>query len=369
MTLLTRSGPVSLTTRPSDGQALGESAAASLPQIPSLMTPPTRVGAGILGIGSHVPDRILTNADLEKLVETSDEWIITRTGISERRIIGENQATSDLAVEAARRALEHAGLAAADIELIIVATITPDMPVPAVSNIVQDRIGATRAAAFDLGAGCSGFIYGLATGAQFIQSGLYRHILVIGADALSRMVNWKDRSTCVLFGDGAGAAVLGPVAPGEGMLSFDLGSDGSGAEMLCVEAGGSRLPATEETVAQMQHTIRMNGSEVFKFAVRAIEESTLRALERAGMTTSDIDCFIAHQANIRILDAAAKRLDLPPERVFNNVHKYGNTSAASVPIAMVEALAEGRFKTSDTLALVGFGAGLSWASTIMTWTR
>jgi 3-oxoacyl-[acyl-carrier-protein] synthase-3 len=326
-------------------------------------------GAGILGIGSDVPERVLTNADLEKLVETSDEWIMTRTGISERRILDEGQATSDLAVAAARRALAHAGVAPGEVDLVIVATITPDMPFPAVSNLVQDRIGAARAAAFDLGAGCSGFIYGLVTGAQFIQTGLYRHVLVIGADALSRVVNWQDRSTCVLFGDGAGAALLGPVAPGEGLLSFDLGSDGSGAELLCVEAGGSRLPATAETVARMQHTIRMNGSEVFKFAVRAIEESTRRALNRAGLTAADIDCFIAHQANIRILDAAAKRLELPPERVFNNVHRYGNTSAASVPIAMVEALAEGRFRSGDTLALVGFGAGLSWASTILTWTR
>jgi 3-oxoacyl-[acyl-carrier-protein] synthase-3 len=329
----------------------------------------TLLGAGIYGIGAYVPDRVLTNADLAKLVETSDEWIVTRTGISQRRIIGEGQATSDMAIEAARRALEHAGVAATDLDLVIVATITPDMPFPAVSNLVQDRIGATRAAAFDLGAGCSGFIYGLATAAQFIQTGLYQNVLVVGADALSTMVNWRDRSTCVLFGDGAGAAVLGPVDPGQGLLSFDLGSDGSGAELLCVEAGGSRLPTTAETVAQLQHTIRMNGSEVFKFAVRAIEESTLRALEAAGLTTEDIDCFIAHQANIRILDAAAKRLGLPAGRVFNNVHRYGNTSAASVPIAMVEALAEGRFRAGDTLALVGFGAGLSWASTIVTWTR
>jgi 3-oxoacyl-[acyl-carrier-protein] synthase III len=335
---------------------------------PRSITPSQVLGAGIYGIGSYVPDRVMTNADLEKLVETSDEWIITRTGISERRIVAEGQATSDLAIEAAQRALNHAGVAANELDLVIVATITPDMPFPAVSNIVQDRIGATRAAAFDLGAGCSGFIYGLATGAQFIQTGLYRHVLVVGADALSRMVDWSDRSTCVLFGDGAGAAVLGPVAPGEGMLSFDLGSDGSGAGMLCVEAGGSRLPASAETVAQRLHTIRMSGSEVFKFAVRAIEESTLRALDRAGLTIADIDCFIAHQANIRILDAAARRLDLPAERVFNNVHRYGNTSAASVPIAMAEALEERRFGTGDTLALVGFGAGLSWASTIMTWT-
>jgi 3-oxoacyl-[acyl-carrier-protein] synthase III len=335
----------------------------------SLISHPSPLAAGIYGIGAYVPEAILTNADLEQRVDTSDEWILTRTGIAERRIVAPGQATSDLATEAARRALDHAGVAAADLDLVIVGTITPDMPFPAVSNLVQDRIGASRAAAFDLGAGCSGFIYGLATGAQFIASGLYRYVLVVGADALSRMVNWEDRSTCVLFGDGAGAAVLGPVPRGSGLLSFDLGSDGSGAELLCVEAGGSRLPATRETVEKRQHTIRMNGSEVFKFAVRIIEESTRRALDRAGLSTADIDCFIAHQANIRILDAAAKRLDLSTERVFNNVSKYGNTSAASVPIAMVEAFSEGRFQEGDTLALVGFGTGLSWASTIMTWTR
>ena len=334
-----------------------------------LITSSVALSAGIYGIGAAVPERVLTNADLEKRVETSDEWIVSRTGISERRIVAEGQATSDLAGEAARRALDHAGVAAGDLDLVIVATITPDMPFPGVSNLVQDRLGARRAAAFDLAAGCSGFIYGLATGAQFIASGLFHRVLVIGADSLSRMVNWNDRSTCVLFGDGAGAAVLGPVPEGSGLLSFDLGSDGAGAELLCVEAGGSRLPATRETVARMQHTIRMNGTEVFKFAVRIIEESTRRALDRAGLTTADIDCFIAHQANIRILDAAAKRLDLPAERVFNNVHKYGNTSAASVPLAMVEALSAGRFKEGDTLALVGFGTGLSWASTILTWTR
>ncbi len=335
----------------------------------SLIPLPSSLAAGIYGIGAAVPERVLTNADLEQRVETSDEWIVSRTGISERRIVAEGQATSDLAGEAARRALDHAGVAAGDLDLVIVATITPAMPFPGVSNLGQDRLGARRAAAFDLAAGCSGFIYGLATGAQFIASGLFHRVLVIGADSLSRMVNWNDRSTCVLFGDGAGAAVLGPVPEGSGLLSFDLGSDGAGAELLCVEAGGSRLPATRETVARMQHTIRMNGTEVFKFAVRIIEESTRRALDRAGLTTADIDCFIAHQANIRILDAAAKRLDLPAERVFNNVHKYGNTSAASVPLAMVEALSAGRFKEGDTLALVGFGTGLSWASTILTWTR
>jgi 3-oxoacyl-[acyl-carrier-protein] synthase-3 len=371
MTLSLKSAPAPpVPGRTRSWPAMSASEAAALSH-PSLVTRHSSLplSAGIYGIGSCVPDRVLTNADLERMVETSDEWILTRTGISERRIVAPGEATSDLATTAGRRALEHAGLTPADLDLIIVATITPDMPFPAVSNLVQDRLGASRAAAFDLGAACSGFIYGLATAKQFIATGFYRHVLVIGADALSSVVNWSDRSTCVLFGDGAGAAVLGPVPDGSGLLAFDLGSDGSGAELLCVEAGGSRLPASAETVANLQHTIRMNGTEVFKFAVRVMEESTLRALAQAGMTTDDVDCFIAHQANIRILDAASKRLGLPAERVFNNVHRYGNTSAASVPIAMVEALAEGRFGNGDTLALVGFGAGLSWASTIMTWTR
>lgn len=324
-------------------------------------------GAGIAGVGACLPERVLTNFDLEKIVETSDEWIVTRTGISERRIVAEEEATSDLAIGAARAALAQAGVDARDVDLVIVGTITPDVPFPAVASLVQDRIGATRAGAFDLSAGCSGFVYGLATGAQFIQGGVYDNVLVIGADVISRILNWQDRSTCVLFGDGAGAALLRPAEPGEGLLSFDLGSDGSGAELLCVEAGGTRLPASQETVAKMQHTVKMAGSEVFKFAVRAIEESTRRALARAQLEVVDIDCFIAHQANARIIEAAARRLELLPERVFMNVDRYGNTSAASIPIALAEAVGTGRVRSGDTLALVGFGAGLSWASAILNW--
>jgi 3-oxoacyl-[acyl-carrier-protein] synthase-3 len=324
-------------------------------------------GAGIAGVGACLPERVLTNFDLEKIVETSDEWIVTRTGISERRIVAEEEATSDLAIGAARAALAQAGVDARDVDLVIVGTITPDVPFPAVASLVQDRIGATHAGAFDLSAGCSGFVYGLATGAQFIQGGVYDNVLVIGADVISRILNWQDRSTCVLFGDGAGAALLRPAEPGEGLLSFDLGSDGSGAELLCVEAGGTRLPASQETVAKMQHTVKMAGSEVFKFAVRAIEESTRRALARAQLEVVDIDCFIAHQANARIIEAAARRLELPPERVFMNVDRYGNTSAASIPIALAEAVGTGRVRSGDTLALVGFGAGLSWASAILNW--
>jgi 3-oxoacyl-[acyl-carrier-protein] synthase-3 len=324
--------------------------------------------AGILGLGCYVPERVLTNSDLEQMVDTSDEWIVTRTGISERRIAAKDEATSDLATAAAQRALEDAGISGQDIDLVIVATVTPDHAFPATASIVQERIGARGAAAFDLGAGCSGFIYALATGAQFVRSGLYRYVLVVGAETISRITNWKDRATCVLFGDGAGAAVLGPVGDGEGFLAFDLGSDGSGAELLVVDAGGSREPATPQSVELNRHTIRMVGSEVFKFAVRVIEDSTRRSLALAGLGVEDIDCFVAHQANIRIIDAATKRLELPADRVFNNVARYGNTSAASIPIALDEARREGRFGPGDTLALVGFGAGLAWASCVLTWT-
>jgi len=335
-----------------------------------LVLPASRVRtAGILGLGCHVPERVLTNSDLERMVETSDEWIVSRTGISERRIAAPTEATSDLAVQAARRAMADAGLSGEDLDLIIVATITGDYPFPATANLVQHALGARRAGAFDLSAGCAGFIYGLAVAAQFIEAGLYQRVLVVGAEIISRFVDWKDRSTCVLFGDGAGAAVLGPVADGEGFLSFDLGSDGGGAEMLLVDSGGSRNPTSAETVAGDRHSIRMVGSEVYKFAVRVIDESTRRSLDRAGLTVDDIDCFVAHQANIRIIDAATKRLRLDESRVFNNVHRYGNTSAASIPLALEDARSQGRLRAGDTVALVGFGAGLSWASCILNWSQ
>lgn len=324
--------------------------------------------AGMIGLGSYVPERILTNADLEAIVETSSEWIVTRTGILERRIADPAQMCSDLATRAAERALYDAGLEGGEIDLVIVATVTGDYPFPSTSSIVQDRIGAIRAGAFDLAAGCSGFIYALATGAQFIQSGLYRNVLVVGAEILSRIVNWRDRATCVLFGDGAGAAVLSPVEEGDGILSFDLGSDGSGAGLLVVEAGGWGHPLTTGDEEELHQSIQMAGSEVFKFAVRVIEDSTMRALDRAGLTPADIDCFVPHQANSRIIDAAAKRLGLDERRVFSNVQRYGNTSAASIPLAMDEARQQGEFQPGDTLALVGFGAGLTWASCIMNWT-
>jgi 3-oxoacyl-[acyl-carrier-protein] synthase-3 len=324
--------------------------------------------AGILGVGSFVPARVLTNRDLETMVETSHDWIVSRTGIVERRIADPEETTSAMACKAAERALADAGLPAADLDLVIVATVTGDALFPATASIVQDALGAKRAAAFDLAAGCSGFIYGLATGAQFIRTGLYRNVLVIGAEILSRIVNWRDRGTCVLFGDGAGAAVLGPAAEGEGFLSFDLGSDGSGAGLLAVEAGGWGHPLATGTEAELRHSIRMSGPDVFKFAIRILEESALRALEAAGLTPGDVDCLVAHQANIRIIDVAARRLGLDESRVFNNVHRYGNTSAASIPIALDEARREGHLHPGDTVLLVGFGAGLSWGSCVVNWT-
>jgi 3-oxoacyl-[acyl-carrier-protein] synthase III len=349
-------------------ESLTRSAPRLLPE-PVLVTngAPGMKRAGILGLGSYVPERILSNLDLEEMVETSDDWIVTRTGIRERRIAHPEETTSDLASRAAAHALEDAGLKGMDIDLVIVATITADYLFPATASIVQDRIGADRAGAFDLGAGCSGFIYAMAVGSQFIQTGLYRNVLIVGAEILSRIVNWRDRATCVLFGDGAGAAVLGPVGEGEGILSFDLGSDGSGAELLMVDCPGWGHPLTTGSDAELSRTIRMAGGEVFKWAVQVIEQTTLKSLESAGLDIKAIDCLVPHQANIRIIDAAAKRLRLPKAKIFSNVDRYGNTSGASIPLALDEARAAGRIHPGDTLSLVGFGAGLTWASCVMKW--
>lgn len=331
------------------------------------MVPQSR-GATIIGIGSYAPQKVLTNFDLEKIVDTTDEWIVTRSGIRERHIAEEGIATSDMAVEAANRALDCAGLSAEKIDLVICATITGDMPFPATSCLVQNRIGATNAAAFDLQAGCSGWVYALSTASQFVKTGAYEHVLVIGADILSRFTDWTDRSTCVLFGDAAGAVVLGPSDPGTGVLSTHLGADGSRGELLKIDAGGSRLPTTEETVQNHQHYIRMEGREVFKFAVRIMGEASIKVLESCGLTPEDVDLFIPHQANTRIIDAAASRLNLPAEKVFVNVQNYGNTSAASIPLAMDEAYRAGKIKEGDVIVVVGFGAGLTWAAGVLKWT-
>ncbi|MFZ7104503.1 MAG: beta-ketoacyl-ACP synthase III [Peptococcaceae bacterium] len=322
---------------------------------------------GILGTGSYVPERIITNKDLEKIIDTTDEWIVTRTGISERRNAEEKMATSDMSIIAAERALAAAGTKAEELDLVIVATITPDMFFPATACIVQEKIGAKKAAAFDLSAACTGFIYGLSVAAQFIASGMYQKILVVGAEKLSSILNPGDRSTFVIFGDGAGAAVLGPVEEGSGFLSFELGSDGSGAGLLYLEAGGSRLPASWETVEGGKHYLVMHGNDVFKFAVRMMDDAAMKALAKAGLTTDEIDYLIPHQANIRIVDAATKRLKLSTEKVYVNLDKYGNMSGASIPVALDEAVRKGRIKNGDVIVLVGFGAGLTWGSSVIRW--
>ncbi len=324
-------------------------------------------GVGIIGIGSYAPEKIVTNKDLEKIVETSDEWIVSRTGIKQRHIVEPGVATSSLAALAAERALLDAGVTADEIDLIIVATATPDMLFPSTACLVQDKIKASKAAAFDLSAGCSGFAYGLVTGSQFIKTGLYKKILVIGAETLSTILDWNDRNTCVLFGDGAGAVVLGEVPAGYGILGVELGADGSGGDLLKMPAGGSRIPATNESVGQRLHYIQMSGNDVFKFAVKVMGEAAIKALENSGLSHEDVDCLIPHQANIRIIQSAAKRLKLPMEKVVINVDNYGNTSAASIPLAMDEAMKNGRLKNDDIVVLVGFGAGLTWASCVIKW--
>ncbi len=324
-------------------------------------------GVGIIGIGSYAPEKIVTNKDLEKIVETSDEWIFSRTGIKQRHIVEPGVATSSLAALAAERALLDAGVTADEIDLIIVATATPDMLFPSTACLVQDKIKASKAAAFDLSAGCSGFAYGLVTGSQFIKSGLYKKILVIGAETLSTILDWNDRNTCVLFGDGAGAVVLGEVPAGYGILGVELGADGSGGDLLKMPAGGSRIPATNESIGQRLHYLQMSGNDVFKFAVKVMGEAAIKALENSGLSHTDVDCLIPHQANIRIIQSAAKRLKLPMEKVVINVDNYGNTSAASIPLAMDEAMKNGRLKNDDIVVLVGFGAGLTWASCVIKW--
>lgn len=323
--------------------------------------------AGILGLGAGIPAGILTNADLEKMVDTSDEWIRTRSGIVERRIAPPGMTASDLAMVAAEEALADAGIKGADLDLIVVATISTDMIFPSTSCLLQDRLGAKKAAAYDLSAGCSGFIYGLAQASQSIATGFCRYVLVVGVELLSRITDYTDRSTCVLFGDGAGAAVLGPVPVGTGFLAHYLGSDGSGAEQLMLPAGGSRYPASHATLANRMHYLKMNGNEVFKFAIRIMPEAAEEVLRRAGLTKDDIDLFLPHQANIRIIESAAKRLDLPMDRVYVNVDRYGNTSAASIPIALTELNRAGRLKKGNRLLLVGFGAGLTWGASVLVW--
>ncbi len=324
----------------------------------------------ILGTGYDVPEGVLSNNDLEKMVQTSDDWITSRTGISYRRIAGSGTATSDLAYQASKAALVEAGIAAQELDLIIVATMTPDMPMPATACLLQHLLGANRAAAFDLNAACTGFIYALATAESFLLSNnKYHHILVVGAEVLSRVVDYKDRNTCVLFGDGAGAIVLGKGEGNNGILAAYISADGEGSGLLNIPAGGSRYPASKETLARRMHYMQMQGSEVFKFAIKSIPECVDRVLKEADLCTEDVDYIVMHQANLRILQAAAKRLNMSWEKVLVNIDQYGNISAASIPLVLAEAVDENKIKAGDLLLLVGFGAGLTMGAALVRWGR
>jgi 3-oxoacyl-[acyl-carrier-protein] synthase III len=324
------------------------------------------VAAEIVGLGTAVPPNVLTNADLEQLVDTNDQWITERTGIKERRIAGPGESTGSLGRMAARRALAVAGLEPDDIDLLVVATASPDHPLPSASCILQLELGLTRCAAMDVIAGCAGFVYALATATQFVESGAAKTALVVGAETLSRIVDYADRSTCILFGDGAGAVVL---RKGErGIRSFSLGSDGTRSRLLMTPAGGSRFPATSRTVAARKHYILMEGREVFKGAVTAMAASSVEAIERSGLQPDDIDLVVPHQANQRIIEATARRLKIPMSDVVVNISRYGNTSAASIPIAIAEAWEQGQIKPGQKLLLTAFGAGLAWGSLVLDWT-
>jgi 3-oxoacyl-[acyl-carrier-protein] synthase-3 len=325
-------------------------------------------GSRIAGTGASVPDRVLTNADLERIVSTSDEWIVTRTGISERRIASDSQATSDLAVRAAATALEAAGVDPIDVELIVVSTVTPDTFFPSTGCILQDRLGASHAAAFDLSAACSGFIYGLSVADAYLRAGLMRNILVIGAETLSKVVDWSDRGTCVLFADGAGAALVQRTTGDSRILSTHLYADGSKGKQLIIPGGGSRHPVSQKVLDENLVTIKMaNGNEVFKVAVRSMEDAALAALKANGAEVTDIDLFVPHQANARIINAVAQRLGVPKERIVVNIDRFGNTSAASIPMALDEAVRAGRLKSGDLLLLAAFGGGLTWGSALIRW--
>lgn len=323
--------------------------------------------ARIIGVGSYAPKRILTNADLEKMVDTNDEWIVQRSGIRQRHIVDEGEATSDLAVRAAQQAIERANLVPEDIDFIAVGTTTPDMYFPSVGNILQQRLGCRRVGSVDMLAACASSIYSLSIGAQFIQTGKYQRVLCVGAETLSRITDFTDRGTCVLLADAAGAAVLAPSTDDRGIIDFDLYSDGRYWELLYMPGGGSRNPATRETVDARMHYAKMKGAEVFKVAVRMFSECTARILERNGFTAKDVDMFIPHQANLRIIEAASKRVNLPMERVFVNVDRYGNTGAASVYVALEEAVSSGRLKRGDLVLLAAFGGGFAWGAALMRW--
>ena len=325
------------------------------------------ISAGIIGVGMYAPEKVLTNAELSEMLSVTEEWIESMSGIRERHIAAPSQAASDLGAIAAQRALARAGVSPDEVDLIIVSTSTPDMQFPSTACIIQERLGIQNIPAFDLTAVCSGFVYALTVGAQFIANEFSRTVLVIGTEAVSRVINWSDKDTCMLIGDGAGAVVLRQVPSGYGILSAKLGADGSGANFMMVPAGGSRKPATAEVIEQKMNKIQMNGQEVFKFAMKKLPEVTEQALELANLHTEDLKLIIPHQANRRIIEAAARRMDLPLEKFMVNVERYGNTSSATIPIALHEALETGRIESGDLIALTGFGGGLTWGSLIMRW--
>lgn len=321
----------------------------------------------IAGTGSYLPERVLTNADLEKMVDTSDEWISTRTGIKERRIVNEDQAASDLAYEASKKAIQAAQVKPEELDMIIVATITPDMVFPATACVLQEKLGVKGIAAFDLEAACSGFLYGISIGSQFIATGMYNNILVVAAEALSKIIDWKDRSTCILFADGAGAVILKPSSDNSRIISSYLGADGTGADLVGVPAGGSRLPASQETVRNGQHYMKMKGNGLFKRAVKVMVQAIDISLEKSGLTYDEIDFFIPHQANIRIINAVARRIGIDKDKAYVNLDQCGNMSAASVAVALDQAVREGKIKKGDKVLLTCFGGGLTWASLVIEW--
>ena len=323
--------------------------------------------AGVLGTGSALPDKVITNQDLEKLVETTDQWITDRTGIKERRQAAPHETTSSLSVLASRKALEKAGIKAKDLDLIICSTISPDMPLPSTAALIQSALGARGCCAFDLAAACSGFLFGMTVAEQFIHNGTARYVLVIGAELLSRYLDYKDRATCVIFGDGVAAAVFGPVAPPSGILAHELHTEGHYADHLFIPAGGTALPASCQTVEQGAHYIKMRGNELFKVAVRSMEDVSRQVLEKAGLQVADLDLFIPHQANQRITEAVRERLGVSSEKVYSNISHVGNTSSASIPICLDECAQSGRLKRGDLVLMSAFGAGVTWGAVLMRW--
>lgn len=332
------------------------------------MTPPGAPSARITGWGRHAPEVVLSNADLERLVDTSDEWIVTRTGIRERRVAGPHETTASMGAVAGLRAIRTAGLDPAEIDVVIVATLTPDYWMPSTAALVKEAVGAVRASAFDVAAACSGFVYAHATAVAYVQAGLARHVLVVGSELLTRFVDYTDRGTCVLFGDGAGAVVVSASDEPQGPLGIELTTDPAGAYMIWLPGGGSSRPASEDTLAHHEHVIRMEGRETYRFATRTIASTSLAAIAKAGLTAADIDLFVPHQANMRIIEAVAKGLDLPMDRIFVNLDRYGNTSAASVPIALAEAVNSGRVRPGDRLVVTAFGAGFTSGAVAFEWT-